>query len=98
EVIIPAPYWVSYSDIVSLFGGVPVIIQTDPEKNFKLTAEQFSACATISWSKLEKAYAESFPRGQKQQAKQALEDKLNEANLLKGGGEVTYLAKTKETN
>lgn len=64
----------------------------------KLTPEQFSACATISWSKLEKAYAESFPRGQKQQAKQALEDKLNEANLLKGGGEVTYLAKTKETN
>jgi len=64
----------------------------------KLTPEQFSACATISWSKLEKAYAETFPRGQKQQAKQALEDKLNEANLLKGGGEVTYLAKTKETN
>ena len=64
----------------------------------KLTPEQFSACATISWSKLEKAYAETFPRGQKQQAKQALEDKLNEANLLKGGGEVTYLAKIKEIN
>jgi aspartate aminotransferase len=46
EVIIPAPYWVSYSDIVSLFGGVPVIIQTDPEKNFKLTAEQLLAHVT----------------------------------------------------
>jgi aspartate aminotransferase len=46
EVIIPAPYWVSYSDIVALFGGKPVIIQTDPSINFKLTPEQLLANIT----------------------------------------------------
>ena len=38
EVIIPAPYWVSYPDIVMLAGGVPVIVQGDPAKGFKLQA------------------------------------------------------------
>ncbi len=41
EVIIPAPYWVSYSEIVKLSGGVPVIIQTDISTDFKMTPEQF---------------------------------------------------------
>ncbi len=36
EVIIPAPYWVSYPDIVMLAGGVPVIVQGDPAKGFKV--------------------------------------------------------------
>src|SRR3982750_1392341 len=38
EVIIPAPYWVSYPDIVMLAGGTPVIVQGDPAKGFKLQA------------------------------------------------------------
>ncbi|MBS0185206.1 MAG: pyridoxal phosphate-dependent aminotransferase [Proteobacteria bacterium] len=37
EVIIPAPYWVSYLDIVLLFGGVPKIIQGGEDNNFKIT-------------------------------------------------------------
>src|SRR5476651_923231 len=36
EVIVPAPYWVSYPDIVLLGGGKPVIVQGDPAKGFKL--------------------------------------------------------------
>lgn len=39
EVIIPAPAWVSYPDIVSLAEGTPVIVQTTPEEGFRLTAQ-----------------------------------------------------------
>lgn len=39
EVIIPAPYWVSYPDMVKLAGGIPVIIEADAKSNFKITAE-----------------------------------------------------------
>jgi aspartate aminotransferase len=38
EVVVPAPYWVSYPDIVMLAGGTPVIAQGDPAKGFKLQA------------------------------------------------------------
>ncbi len=40
EVIIPAPYWVSYPDMVLLAGGKPVIIKTGIEQNYKITPEQ----------------------------------------------------------
>jgi aspartate aminotransferase len=40
EVIIPAPYWVSYPEIVSFCGGVPVLVPCSAENDFKLTAEQ----------------------------------------------------------
>ena len=40
EVIIPAPYWVSYPDMALLAGGVPIIIQAGLEQNFKITPEQ----------------------------------------------------------
>jgi aspartate aminotransferase len=40
EVIIPAPYWVSYPEIVKLNGGVPVIVDTKIENNFKLTGPE----------------------------------------------------------
>ncbi len=40
EVIIPAPYWVSYPDIVLLAGGKPKIIKCDEKNNFKLTTEK----------------------------------------------------------
>ncbi|WP_412560040.1 pyridoxal phosphate-dependent aminotransferase [Winogradskyella sp. MIT101101] len=46
EVILPCPYWVSYSDIVKLNGGVPVEVQTDIKNDFKMTAEQLEAAIT----------------------------------------------------
>lgn len=46
EVIIPAPYWVSYPDMVLLADGVPVIIETTQAQNFKITSEQLRAAIT----------------------------------------------------
>ncbi len=46
EVIIPAPYWVSYPEIVKIAGGVPVFVQPDRKNDFKLTAEDIEAAAT----------------------------------------------------
>jgi len=40
EVIIPAPYWLSYPEMVKLAGGQPVILATDAETNYKVTPEQ----------------------------------------------------------
>ena len=40
EVILPAPYWVSYSEIVKLSGGIPVEVPTSVESDFKITPEQ----------------------------------------------------------
>jgi len=40
EVILPAPYWVSYPDMVKLAGGNSVVIETTQEQNFKITADQ----------------------------------------------------------
>ncbi len=46
EAIIPAPYWVSYPDIVLLAGGVPVIIPTTPAQRYKITPQQLQAAIT----------------------------------------------------
>ncbi|WP_330443722.1 pyridoxal phosphate-dependent aminotransferase [Flavobacterium sp. C4GT6] len=46
EVILPAPYWVSYVEIVKLSGGVPVEVPTSVETDFKMTAEQLEAAIT----------------------------------------------------
>ncbi|MEO0506070.1 MAG: pyridoxal phosphate-dependent aminotransferase [Bacteroidota bacterium] len=46
EVILPAPYWVSYSDIVKLAEGVPVEVSTSIETDFKMTAAQLEAAIT----------------------------------------------------
>tara|TARA_R110000868_G_scaffold7903_4_gene41379 strand:+ start:1160 stop:2350 length:1191 start_codon:yes stop_codon:yes gene_type:complete len=46
EVILPCPYWVSYSDIVKLADGVPVEVQTSLENNFKMTPAQLEAAIT----------------------------------------------------
>ena len=46
EVIIPAPYWVSYPDIVVLAGGQPVIVNTLEEDGFKMKPEQLKAAIT----------------------------------------------------
>lgn len=46
EVIIPAPYWVSYPDMAALAGGVPVYVEAGIDDNFKLTAEKLEAAIT----------------------------------------------------
>lgn len=46
EVIIPAPYWVSYPDIVLIAEGNPVFIDTDIEQRFKITAQQLAQAIT----------------------------------------------------
>jgi aspartate aminotransferase len=46
EVVIPAPYWVSYSDLVKLTGAEPIIVPTTEAAAFKLTADQFLAAVT----------------------------------------------------
>jgi aspartate aminotransferase len=43
EVVIPAPYWVSYSDLVQMTGAKPVIVPTTPESQFKLSPAQLRA-------------------------------------------------------
>ena len=46
EVIIPAPYWVSYPDMVLLAGGVPVVIETTQAQHFKISQDQLRAAIT----------------------------------------------------
>ena len=46
EVIIPAPYWVSYPDMVMLADAEPVIVEGDQSQGFKITAEQLKAAIT----------------------------------------------------
>ncbi len=46
EVIIPAPYWVTYPELVKYAGGNPVIINTDDRSGFKITAAQLKAAIT----------------------------------------------------
>ena len=46
EVIIPAPYWVSYPDIVQFAGGTPVIVMATAAQNYKITPEQLEAAIT----------------------------------------------------
>ncbi len=46
EVIVPAPYWVSYPEIVALAGATPVIVKTTMEGGFKLTPAAFEAAIT----------------------------------------------------
>ena len=43
EVILPAPYWVSYDEMIAMVGGVSVIITAGEDQNFKITAEQLEA-------------------------------------------------------
>lgn len=46
EVVIPAPYWVSYSDLVSMTGAAPVLVHTTAESGFKMTPDQLRAALT----------------------------------------------------
>ncbi len=46
EVIIPAPYWVTYPELVKWLGGTPVFVQGSREQDFKITADQLRAACT----------------------------------------------------
>jgi aspartate aminotransferase len=46
EVILPAPYWVSYYEIIKLSGGIPVEVPTSVESDFKITPQQLEAAIT----------------------------------------------------
>jgi aspartate aminotransferase len=46
EVIIPAPFWLSYPEMVKLAGGIPVIVETDSSTGYKITAAQLNAAIT----------------------------------------------------
>ena len=46
EIIIPAPFWVSYYEMVRMVGGTPVIVAAGEEQDFKITAEQLEAAIT----------------------------------------------------
>ncbi|EKD54571.1 MAG: hypothetical protein ACD_60C00068G0013 [uncultured bacterium] len=46
EIIIPAPYWVSYIDIAKLMGGIPIVIQADLEQHFKITPADLQKAIT----------------------------------------------------
>ncbi len=67
QVIIPAPYWVSYSAMVSMAGATPVILQCPSEQQFKMTPEQLAAAITPA-TKLLILNSPSNPNGQAYQA------------------------------
>ena len=46
EVILPSPYWVSYSELIKMTGGVPVIVETREADHFKLTAQELRDAIT----------------------------------------------------
>lgn len=46
EIIIPAPFWVSYYEMVRMVGGTPVIVEAGEDQNFKITAEQLESAIT----------------------------------------------------
>jgi aspartate aminotransferase len=46
EVILPAPYWVSYAEIIKIAGGIPVEVPTSVESDFKITPEQLAHAIT----------------------------------------------------
>ena len=46
EVILPAPYWVSYYELIKMVGGVPVVVTATEAEHFKLTPEKLSAAIT----------------------------------------------------
>ena len=84
EVIIPAPFWVSYPDIVLLAEGKPVIVQCPESQNFKITADQLEKNITdkTKWLMLN---SPSNPTGSlysKQELKQLAEVLLEYPNVL----------------
>jgi len=62
EVVIPAPYWVSYPDMVRIAEGTPIIVETEQSNRFKMTAAQLEAAITPS-TKLVVLNSPSNPSG-----------------------------------
>ncbi len=79
EVIIPAPYWVTYPEQVKFSDGVPVFIDTNDSTNFKITAEQLKAAIT-SKTKILLLNTPSNPTG----GVYTKEELLSLAEVLKG--------------
>ena len=46
EVILPAPYWVSYIELIQMVGGVPVVVEATEAEHFKITPEKLAAAIT----------------------------------------------------
>lgn len=46
EIIVPAPYWVTYTEAIAMAGGIPVIVHADEQHGFKITAEQLKSSIT----------------------------------------------------
>ena len=46
EVIVPAPYWVTYCEVVKMAGGMPVVVDGGQDQNFKITPQQLKAAVT----------------------------------------------------
>ena len=46
EVILPAPYWVSYLELIQMVGGIPVVVEATEAEHFKITPEKLSAAIT----------------------------------------------------
>jgi aspartate aminotransferase len=83
EVLIPAPYWVSYSDMVILAGGTPKLIMTDEKTGFKITAAQLQA-AISPQSKAFLINSPSNPTGgaYTESELQAIADVVEKSNLF----------------
>ena len=83
EVIIPAPYWVSYAELVKLTGAKPVAVQTLQENDFKLTPEQLNEAVTPQ-TKMLLLCSPSNPTGSMYSPEElgALADVVIERNLL----------------
>jgi aspartate aminotransferase len=82
EVIIPTPYWVSYSDMVDMTGAKPVLVTTTPESGFKMSLAQLRAAVTPR-SKLLMINSPSNPTGTvySRQELEALADVVLESRL-----------------
>ncbi|EDX84503.1 aminotransferase, classes I and II superfamily [Synechococcus sp. PCC 7335] len=83
EVIIPAPFWVSYPEMVKLAGGVPIIVETTAKTDYKLSAEQLKASITPK-TRLFILNSPSNPTGMVYSPAelQALADVIVEADIL----------------
>ncbi|MBM4255453.1 MAG: pyridoxal phosphate-dependent aminotransferase [Deltaproteobacteria bacterium] len=83
EVLIPAPYWVSYSDMVILTGGTPKLLMTDEKTGFKITAAQLQAAITPQ-SKALLINSPSNPTGgaYTESELQAIADVVEKSNLF----------------
>ena len=89
EVIIPAPYWVTYPELVKYASGVPVIIETTDESGFKITAQQLKDAITPK-TKLLVLTSPSNPTGAvySKEELEALAEVLKDTNVLVASDEM----------